>query len=230
MKNLKHITLDREASKIELAKKGEAWTFKGYASVFGSINCYGFAIAKGAFGDLCETAKPAMFFNHNSRAVPIGKWTKLEEDDYGLYVEGELSKGVRMAQDVHAALVDGLLDGMSVSIAWYDEDQQTLSDGTTVLSKISEMPEISLCTYPADSSARVSEALSADEMDGRIAAVSSIKDFESLMRDAAGLSRRQAKSLVAAAKTAFAADIRRDAEESQKLAALDRLKKAIESL
>lgn len=230
-KNLKHISLDRESSRIELTKNADKWTFKGYASVFGSINCYGFAIAKGAYSELLEAGvKPAMFFNHNARAVPIGKWTRIEEDDTGLYVEGELSKGVRMAQDVHGALVDGLVDGMSVSIAWSDEDQQELSDGTVVLNRITDLPEISLCTFPADGAARVSEALSADETDERIASLSTIKDFESFLRDAAGLSRRQAKALVAAAKSAIAAESRRDAEEEQKLAAIDRLKKAINNL
>lgn len=227
----KRISLSREASRLELSKAGEAWTFKGYASVFGSINCYGFAIAKGAYaGLISEGARPAMFFNHNSRAVPIGRWTKLQEDDYGLYVEGELSKGVRMAQDVHGALVDGLLDGLSVSIAWNEEDQQELSDGTTVLARISEMPEISLCTYPADGSARISEALSADELDDRISGVKTIRDFDGFLRDAAGLSRRQAKALVAAAKAAFAADALREAEDQEKAAALARIESAIAKL
>lgn len=227
----KQISLTREASRLELAKAGSKWQFRGYASVFGSINCYGFAIAKGAYAQALEAgARPAMFFNHNSRAVPIGRWTKLQEDDYGLYVEGELSQSVRMAQDVHGALVDGLLDGLSVAIAWDEDDQQELSDGTVVLNRIAELPEISLCTYPADGSARVSEALSADELDDRISCVKSIKDLECFLRDAAGLSRRQAKTLVAAARSALAADSRRDAEDHEKLAALDRISKAISNL
>ena len=227
----KHVNLSAKMAQLSVLEDAQAWSFSGYASVYGSVNDHGFAIAKGAFDALIERGdRPVMFFNHNTRAVPIGKWTAIESDDYGLKVTGELSQSIRMASDVHAALIEGLINGLSVSIGWWDEDEQPLSDGTVVVNKIDQMPEISLVTFPADPAARIYEALSADEIDDGIAAIKTVKDLEGFVRDAARLSRRQAKTLVAAARTALAADARRDAEESEKLAAIERLRKAFTNL
>ena len=227
----KQISLSADAAKLMLTDTDGKWTFSGYASVYGSINCYGFAIAKGAYDALLDAGeKPAMFFNHNSRSVPIGKWTSVESDDYGLKVTGELSQKIRMASDVHAALVEGLISGLSVSVGWYGEDEQMLSDGTLVVNKLACLPEISLVTFPADPAARISEALSADEIDDGIAGIKTVTDFEDFLRDAAKLSRRQAKTLVAATKAALAAESKRDACDSEERAALDRLQKAISNL
>ena len=227
----KHVNLSAKAAQLSLLEDAQKWSFSGYASVYGSVNDHGFAIAKGAFDSLIERGdRPVMFFNHNTRSVPIGKWVGIESDDYGLKVTGELSQSIRMASDVHAALIEGLINGLSVSIGWYDEDEQPLSDGTVVVNKIDQMPEISLVTFPADPNARIYEALSADEIDAAIDGIKTPKDLEGFMRDAARLSRRQAKTLVAAARTALAADVRRDAETSEELAAIERLKKAFSNI
>lgn len=231
MNKRKQISLSADAAKLMLTDADGKWQFSGYASVYGSINCYGFAISKGAYDELLASGeKPAMFFNHNSRQVPIGKWTAIESDDYGLRVTGELSQRIRMASDVHAALVEGLISGLSVSIGWLEEDEQMLSDGTLVVKKLSALPEISLVTFPADPAARVSEALSADEIDDGIADIKTVTDFETFLRDAAKLSRRQAKTLVAAAKAALAAESKRDACDSDERAAIERLTKAFSKL
>lgn len=77
------------------------WRVKGYATRFGNVNCYGFKILAGAYQDVIASgAKPKMFFNHDSFAVPIGYWDKLEENAVGLKVEGVLTQGVSMAKDV----------------------------------------------------------------------------------------------------------------------------------
>lgn len=230
------------AANLEAADNDSGrWLFRGYASVFDSKNDYGFKIAPGAFSDVLSSGeKPAMFFNHDYRDVPIGKWLTLSEDEHGLAVEGELSQRVTRAKDVHGGLLDGTITGMSINIVFDENAIYYESDGTGVLTKVSAMPEISLCTWPADPKARVSEALSADEIDARIDAIKTERDFESFVRDAAGLSRRQAARLSRAEEAVISAKLQRDAaekkaaeakaEDEQKTAALQRLLGAVSKL
>lgn len=222
-------SLSRDLARLKASDDGQKWKFSGYASVFGSVNDRGFSFAKGAFSGVLGEM-PKMFFNHDTFGVPIGKWTGLKEDETGLWVEGELSQKVAQASDVHGALVDGLLDGMSVSVQYYAEDLEEREDGSLSLRRVCGMPEISLVTFPSDPGARVAEALSADEVDDAISAIQSVRDLDGFLRDAAKLSRRQAKALVAAAKTALAAELQRDAEDEEQKAVLERLKRAVDQL
>jgi uncharacterized protein len=90
-------------------------TFTGYASTFGNVDAGGDTILKGAYKDTLKTnGLPKMFFNHDSYAVPIGKWVKAEEDDYGLLLTGEFTPGNAMAAEVRAALKHGTVDSMSI--------------------------------------------------------------------------------------------------------------------
>ena len=68
---------------VSLKIDGETGKFSGYASVFGGIDSYGDTILKGAFQHAIASEMPKMFFNH-SWDMPIGKWTKAEEDSKGL--------------------------------------------------------------------------------------------------------------------------------------------------
>ncbi|MBY0240813.1 MAG: HK97 family phage prohead protease, partial [Burkholderiaceae bacterium] len=99
---LKTLKLDQVSLKFD----GDTGVFSGYASVFGGVDSYGDTIIKGAFEATLRNSKPKMFFNHEWR-MPIGKWTKAKEDDKGLWVEGELTPGLMLAQDVRAAMVHG---------------------------------------------------------------------------------------------------------------------------
>lgn len=85
-------------------------------------------------------------------------------------------------------------------------------------------------TLPSDPEARVAEVLSADEIDEAIGRIQSVRDFDGFLRDAAGLSRRQAKRLVASVKTALTAEIERDARDQRNAAAFKRLNDAISNL
>lgn len=187
------------------------WRVKGYATRFGNVNCYGFKILTGAYQDVIASgAKPKMFFNHDSFAVPIGYWDKLEENAVGLKVEGVLTQGVSMAKDVYAALRAGTVDGLSVSIGFSEEDCDFDDKGVMSLSKVLKLDEISIVTAPADSKARVTQTLSADEIDSRIESLETVCDLEAFFKDVGNLSRRQSGWLLSKAKACFAADTRRD--------------------
>ncbi len=226
-KGKKTIDLSVDLAKLSAFDDGDKWVVKGYATVFDNENVYGFSISKGAYTSvLGKNVKPKMFYNHLTRfGVPIGKWTKLEEDEIGLKVEGELTKGVALASDVYAALKAGTVDGLSVSVTIDEVDER--EDGTFSVTSVSELTEISICAYPADGKARVSETLSADEIDESIECASTIRDLEAVLRDAGHFSKRQAQSLISKMKSALSEDAQRDADESKRAQALvDRLMKA----
>ena len=213
MMKKQNFSLSLSAAEIDLAGGEHEWRVNGYATKFGNANCYGFKIAPGAYSDLIASGvKPLLFFNHNSWSVPIGRWDSLEENARGLKVSGVLTQGVSLASDVYAALRAGTVDGLSVSIGWNSEDESE-EDGILTLSKISALDEISIVTFPADSKARVSQVLSADDIDERIESLATVRDLETFLKEVAHLSKRQSGWLLSKAKACFAADTRRDDEQ-----------------
>ena len=210
-------------AQLTASKSDDEWIVEGYATVFGNVNYYDFCIAKGAYAELIEKGvTPPMFFNHDSFDLPIGKWTKLEEDEVGLKVTGVLTKGLSRASDVYAALKAGTIDGLSVGFMYDPQDVTVLDDDIISINKISELVEISVCTFPADQKARVSEVLSADQIDEKIETLQSLRDLEGFFKEL-GLSKRQAGCLAHKAKVAVACDSLRDAEAKEREALSDAL-------
>jgi len=186
---------------VELKFDGEAGKFSGYASVFGGVDSYGDTIIKGAFESTLRKAKPKMFWNHQWD-MPIGKWTKAFEDDKGLFVEGELTPGHSLSADVRAALKHGTLDGLSIGGFLKAGDYQETEKGR-IIRKWSELSEISPVAFPADSAARVDlDSVKADQL-ALIGGIDTIRDFESFLRDAGGLSKGAALALTARARDLF---------------------------
>jgi hypothetical protein len=185
---------------VRLKAEGDAATFSGYASVFGGVDAVGDTIVKGAFASTLRThGLPKMFFNHQW-SMPIGKWTVTKEDDHGLYVEGELTPGMGLAQDVRAALKHGTLDGLSIGGFVKQGDYDTTESGR-VIRRWSRLMEISPVAFPADGAARVDlGSVKGEEFTAAIAEIESVRDLESFLRDAGGLSKGAAVALVARAK------------------------------
>lgn len=181
----------------EIKMDGDTGRFSGYASVFGGVDSYGDTILKGAFeSTLRRDGQPKMFYNHDAfSGLPIGKW-KAKEDDKGLFVDGELTPGVSLADDVRAALKHGTLDGLSIGGYLKAGDYEVLDDGKRVIKKWSKLIEISVVAFPADSAARVDLTSVKSAMED----VQSIQDFERFLRDAGGFSREAAKTVVSRAK------------------------------
>lgn len=186
---------------VALKMDGDTGKFAGYASVFGGVDSYGDTILKGAFETtLKRDGKPKMFLQHQVfDGLPIGKWTVAKEDDHGLYVEGELTLGMTQANDVHAALKHGTLDGLSVGGYLKAGDFEQLEDGQRVIRKWSRLVEVSVVVFPADAAARVDVS----SVKHALEHVQSVKDFERLLRDVGGFSKEAAQTLVSRAKDLF---------------------------
>lgn len=227
----KHLSLSDAALKMD----GDTWRFAGYASTFGGVDSYGDTIVKGAYIETLRSgAAPLMFLEHawaglsaGAAAMPIGKWTKAQEDDHGLYVEGELTPGMSLSTDVRAALKHGTLSGLSVGGYVRKGDYDETETGRAIR-KWSKLVEISVVAMPANTDARVdaSTVKGADILDA-IAEIETIRDLESLLRDAAGLSKSAATALVSRAKLIFTpqGEPAGDAEQRAMKAVAERLQR-----
>lgn len=189
----KLLALDATEIRFSGSKAG---TFEGYASVFGGVDSYGDTIVRGAFANAIKGKTPKMFFNHRSFELPVGKWTSVTEDSKGLLVSGELTPGLPNAQAVKAAMEHGTIDGLSIGFRMTPEDYD-MTDKGRVIKNISELVEVSVVTFPADSAARVDM----ESVKSAIEGVESLADFERFLRDAGGFSKSVATALVSKARS-----------------------------
>ena len=192
-------------SNVALKMDGATGKFAGYASVFGGVDSYGDTIVKGAFLDTLRTnGLPKMFWNHDWD-MPIGKWDVAREDDHGLWVEGSLTPGLSLSEDVKAALSHGTIDGLSIGGYLKRGDYEETEEGRRI-TKWTSLMEVSPVVFPADASARIDpDTVKSGEVLALIDGIESIRDFENFLRDAGGLSKGAALALTARAKEVLTA-------------------------
>ncbi|WLG14627.1 HK97 family phage prohead protease [Psychrobacter cibarius] len=168
--------------------------FSGYCSVNDVEDSYGEVVKKGAFADSIKAwadkgKMPPILWQHN-RSEVIGVWTKLTEDDHGLYGEGRLLiKDVARARETHALMKHGAIDGLSIGYRlqkWsYNEDESVLE-----LLAI-DLKEVSVVTFPANEESRIDSVKSILEK-GKMP---TLPEFEKFLRDAGGFSKSQATAI-----------------------------------
>jgi len=169
-----------------------AGVFTGYASTFNGLDTYGDTILPGAYKRTLKQRERPVGMRWNHFGPIIGKWTRLEEDEKGLLVEGELTPGHSVAQDVYASVKHGAVSGLS--IGYRPVTLTDKGDGTRELKEI-ELVEISIVESPADLGAQIGDIKSA------IDSANSFKELESLLRDAGAFSRTDATAIVARIKS-----------------------------
>nr|DAI68075.1 MAG TPA: prohead serine protease [Caudoviricetes sp.] len=189
-------TLAFDQSEIKFAGDGSQGIFEGYASVFNNTDSDGDIILPGAFKNVLanQSRKVAMFFNHRTYEMPVGKWESLQEDEKGLYVRGQLTPGQSVSADLKAAMQHGTVEGMSVGFS-VTKDDYSVSPTGMIFKNISYLREISVCTFPANELAGVSAMKS-------IETIKSVRDAEAWLRDSVGLSRSEAQAFIARVKSA----------------------------
>jgi len=200
---LKHANL-KEKRTLDFSMKADDvkddGSFVCYASIFNNVDQGGDVIAPGAFGASLADAKAEdrlipLLWQHN-RDEPIGGWTKFTEDEKGLKAEGYiLEKAGPVEKRALAHLKAGTVGGFSIGYRLkadgysvhpdYDD-----GDGIWLLSDI-DLREVSLVTMPMNLEARlvsVKNALASSGMPTQ-------RDFEFLLRDACGFTRKAARDL-----------------------------------
>ncbi|TXI34764.1 MAG: HK97 family phage prohead protease [Aquipseudomonas alcaligenes] len=171
---------------------GDDGTFSGYGSVFDIPDSYSDVVHPGAFleslkGWARKGGFPAMLWQHKFDE-PLGVYTKMEEDDHGLYLEGRLLiDDDPLARRAYAHLKAGSITGLSIGYS-IPSGGGTWDNGAGVyhLNQI-DLWEVSLVTFPANDAARVETVKTA---------LQGPRQFEKFLRDA-GLSRTEAKALMA---------------------------------
>jgi HK97 family phage prohead protease len=168
-------------------------TFEGYASVFGGVDSYGDMIMPGAYKATLENRERPIRMRWNHYGPVIGKWTEVYEDDKGLYVKGSLTPGHSVASDVYASMMHRAVDGMSIGY------RVVKSSESGVIRKLEQIDliEISVVEEPADLGA---QATNVKNLNSLISQCESYKELESLLREAAGLSRSNATCMVSRIK------------------------------
>lgn len=223
---LQHKSLPLSDCQIKLDDSGGG-RFVGYASVFGGVDSYGDTIIKGAYAyTLREHGKPKMFVNHDSFALPVGKWLTANEDDHGLLVEGELTPGMAQASDAHAALKHGTVDGLSIGYRLRKGDWEDTENGGRIIRKVSHVAEVSIVTFPADGAARIDlTSVKAEGLDE----ITTERDLEYFLRDAGNFSRSLAKAVASCAKSIYQRDTEAE-DERTRAAMMKRLQQITRSL
>lgn len=214
---MQHKSIDLTDCGLKFAK-GDDGTFEGYLSVFDRVDSYGDTVKKGAYEETLAGRKrmPPMLLNHDAFSIPIGVWKSMEEDDVGLRVVGELTKGNPVSEQAYASMKHGAMTGLSIgyrAVKFEENDHGGLD-----LHKI-DLREGSVVSMPAEDEARI-DVVKFEEMYGEIEA---IKEFEWLLRDA-GCSRKMANRLVSRFKELCQSDSDGLQDENQQL------KQQVESL
>lgn len=208
-----------ELHAVELKFDDAGRKFSGYASVFNGLDSYGDTIMPGAYkATLVDRQRPIQLrWNHYGPV--IGKWTALHEDEKGLYVEGELTPGHSVAEDAYSLLKHGAVTGMSIGYRIPAGGAE--KDGDKRLLKQIDLVEISIVESPADLNAQIGDVKAAiDEAE-------SLKEIESLLRDAGGFSRADATALVARIKSMSRGERGDEAKASELFGALTALHEKI---
>lgn len=179
---------------LSLRATGDEGIIEGFGSVFGQEDSYGDVVVPGAFAaSLAEhrAAKtmPAMLWQHR-QDQPIGVWEEMEEDQRGLRVKGRLAMDVAAAREAYALVKVGAISGLSIGFMTKEDDYDPKTNIRTV--RAVDLWEVSLVTFPAAKSARVTRI--------KAAAVDEIlkpSDAERWLRDAAAdVSKSQATAFV----------------------------------
>jgi uncharacterized protein len=184
---------------VKYSAASEAGQFSCYASTFGGPpDAYGDTIKAGAFAPSLAQHRaagtsPALLWAHD-QSQPLGVITNLIEDTRGLRMDGKLTLEVARAAEAYALMKAGAL---AFSIGYQTVKATSLGKGIRQLDEI-RLFEVSAVAIPANSNAKLISVKGppdlVDQHNPRV--------IERILTDS-GVTRSQAKRIVALGKTAF---------------------------
>lgn len=163
--------MEFKSFKLKKSQVHDNGTFDGYLSTFNNIDSYGDVIRPGAFKKtIIENGSFPALWQHDTYE-PIGKFVELREDDYGLWVRGELNMETQRGREAYALLKQGALDGLSIGFS-------TLKD--TWEGEVRHIQEVrlwegSLVTFPANELAKVTSVRSRQDFELALNAIVNTK-------------------------------------------------------
>lgn len=156
------MTIEHKALRFEVKEIDEAGEFKGYASTR-KKDLHGDIVAKGAFSHTVNMSGgrvPLLWFHDPTS--PIGMTTVLQEDERGLYMEGQLDLDIEPGRRVLSGLRKGYIDRQSIGFRTVKDEWDT--DAKARVIKEVELLEVSPVTrnFAANDEALITGVKSAD--------------------------------------------------------------------
>lgn len=200
---------------FELKAISDSGAFEGYGSVFGIKDSYDEIVAPGAFTESLAAQKsvgkmPSLLWQHRSDE-PIGVYTAMSEDNFGLKVSGQLALKTVRGAEAYELLKMKAISGLSIGYVTRDHSDDRAT-GIRTLKKV-DLWEVSLVTFPANDTARVHGVKTVETIEN-------LRDAEIYLRDS-GMSRTQAVAFISRIK-GFGQS---DSDESELKVLINALKK-----
>lgn len=208
---------------FEVKGIGDNGKFTGHGSVFGELDSYRDIVMPGAFKKSLredftdKKRKVPMLWQHNDRA-PIGVYEEIYEDSKGLYVEGACNMDVQQGRECFALMKQGALTGLSIGYTTVTSEW----DEKALTRKLIEVNlwEVSPVTFPAGDNARAQVK--------SLMEVGTMSEMEDYLRDAYGVSRKEATALASRLKAIAAGQS--DSVNEADVASITRVKNIVKSL
>ena len=179
--------------KVKVSEDGGVMSFSAYGNVknvkdhawdIAVDGCYQASIDK----HKANGTMPRLLWSHDPSALPVGKITHMEEDEYGLKFEGELTdheEGIK----IYKSLKHGALDSFSIGYRVKDEEWSQEA-GANLLKEI-DIREISFVNFACNEMSTLREVKS-DLEDGKLPTK---RELQNHLRST-GLSKSQAEKIV----------------------------------
>lgn len=182
------MTSERKFTSLALGEVEEDGVFSGYASLFGKADLGKDVVERGAFAKSLRQRGAAgirMLFQHDPNE-PIGAWTDIREDERGLFVRGQIARGVERGREVLELMRAGALDGLSIGFRTVRARKDAASGVRRILE--ADLWEISVVTFPMLPGARVDRV--------KAQSLPTKREFERWLTRDAGLTRGQALTVL----------------------------------
>jgi len=155
---VRSVPIDASRAKFEVTDR----TIKGYAIVWGVKNDYNEIVLKGATQRSIEARGPQssgknkiVVLHQHRQSEPLARVTVLQEDDYGLWFEAEVTEGVTYCEDALRNIRAKVLEQLSYGFNYiWDKVEWDSTEEAYILAEIN-LREISVVTFSADENAQL---------------------------------------------------------------------------
>jgi hypothetical protein len=147
--------------KLVKSDNGSTASFSGYLSTFNNVDQGGDMVMPGAFTKTINDheasgKKVPILWQHDTRH-PIGVFTSMEQDKFGLKVEGELNLEVEKGRECYALMKQGAIDSMSIGYETINEEVCTIDGERVNCLRELKLWEGSMVTFPMNEMALVGD-------------------------------------------------------------------------
>ena len=129
--------------------------FEGYASVFGLVDLGLDVVMPGAFSHSLSRRSASeirLLWQHDPQ-LPIGRWLTVFEDQYGLFVRGQLDLDLKQGSALHKCILGGSIDGLSIGYRT-EASRREADTGRRLIDRL-DLWEVSIVAFPLLPQARI---------------------------------------------------------------------------